>query len=696
MSIRICIYSVKLNFLTQMFRLPHYFLVLLLRLSLLPALALCLPAMAIANVPAKEKKNADRGAQLFRMGRYDEAIDVLTEALKQQPDNTTALFDRAAAYLRTKRYESAFTDFSMLCRLTPNDARAWYNAGLSARHLQKYPLAILHFDKTLELRSAQPLALMERGYCRYLLKNYNESERDYADAIRFLPRNADAWYSLSLAQYQMRNLSAATVSISRALQINPTNSTYRLQRGYLSLDFIEKNVAKYQSELCDSIAGHKTSKYNFKKKNESVGYRNIIADASAIVSGTKENRIAGLLLRGYCYFLSADFSRAISDFSRVIAEAPEPDAFYYRAVTSVKKGEYVKALTDINRAVQIQPKSINYRILRGDILTKNGKYNEAVELFSGILRTDSYTGSYNATVLCNRAAAYLGAKNYSAALNDVNRAIELNTVSADSWFQSGAILASIADSEGTARHRVLLDMLRTTAQTGVETQISTRQDVDTALMHRAIDCFSRSIQLRCFESKAYIARASSRAVLQDYDGALSDALQAVELDAKNPEAHIEAGAAYLALRDTKSMFGEFKAAARLAPDNRTARYFYGYALFLRADSVFHTENGRVPPIDSLASAAFKEFSAAAKIDSSDDIRIMSGISCFFLRKYKQAIELLREDGGTEAELYYRGLALAEYGDIDRAVAALRKYLAVGSRRNYRNNATSLLESLMKQ
>ncbi|GAB1429677.1 hypothetical protein MASR2M18_05090 [Ignavibacteria bacterium] len=645
-----------------------------------------------AEMPAREKNFANRGTQLLRLGRYDEAAAVLTEALKRRPDNTAALFDRATAYLHSKLYESAFADFSTLCRTMPDDARVWYNAGLSARYLQKYPLAVAHFDKSLELRSAQPAALMERGYCRYLLKNYLDAERDYAAAVRIVPRNADAWYSLSLAQHQLRNTSSAMAAVSRALQINPINSAYRLQRAYLLLESAPKAIAKYQSEICDSADTRKVIKFSIKSLNQRAGYSRVIADASAVTAVQSENRSAGLLLRGYCYYLSGEYSRAISDFTRVTDKSPEPEAFYYRAVVFAKKGENAKALADINRALQLRPNSTTYRILRGSILAANGKYGEATEMFSAILRTNSQ----DATVLCNRASAYLGVNNYSAALQDVNRAMELDDVSADLWLQLGVTLATIADSGGLSQYRILHDTLQTTTQTGVEMQISAYQGVDTAIMHRAVNCFSRSIQLRCFESKAYIARASSRFLLQDYEGALADALRAVDLDVKSPDAHIEAGMAYLALRNTKSMFGEFKVAARLAPDNRRARYSYGYALFVRADSVFHAENGRVPLLDSIASAAFREFSAADGIDAADDTRIMLGISCFFLRKYKQSLELFHESGETEAELYYRGLTLAEYGDVGESVTALRKYLAVGLRRDYRNNATALLESLMKQ
>ncbi len=667
------------------------FIIVSIRKALFIAMLLsCIVCNASAEI--KEKNFAKRGSQLLRLGRYDEAISLLSEALKQHPENNLVLYNRAAAFFRTQRYNEAFSDFSVLCRRTPENRNAWYHAAICARNLKNYTLAIIHLDKAIALLPTWDFALMERGYCYYLQRDYRSAVRDYTTALQQSPRNADAWYSLSLSQEKQQSLNEAMTSITKALEINYRNAAFRLQRGYLLLKLGEKKTEDYRNSVCESLSTRKNVKVLSKKElSKLANYPAIITDAT-IASSSKKIRSAALALRGYCYYLSEEYSPAIADFSRSIEEDADADEFYYRASAYARQGEQAKALVDSKKSLQLNMKNKEYRLLYGVILTELKRFDEAITIFNTILMNEPN----NADALYYRASAQVEASNVGLALADLLRAVEINQNYAEAWRLLGYAILNVADST-IAQRKPHYDTIRSFPQTGAIERPKNISEIDQSKIRQAMQCFTRVVQIKCFDADAYSARASCHAMLHEYEAAIEDARRAIEYDPKNPSGYLELGMAYFAAKDIHSMFSAFKAAAKEAPNNPYARFAYGYALFVRCDSLFHAGYGRNPLIDSIASASYKEFAAAAKYDSSAETRVLQGISSFFLRQYKHAIEQLESgnDNG-EPELYYRALAYAEYGKIDEAVATLRRYLMVGSRQIYRKKAATLLETLQKQ
>ena len=60
-----------------------------------------------------------RGRELLAQGMFTEAIKLLSEAIKLDPDLTLAYNARGFAYLKLKRYAPAMADFNKALRPTP-------------------------------------------------------------------------------------------------------------------------------------------------------------------------------------------------------------------------------------------------------------------------------------------------------------------------------------------------------------------------------------------------------------------------------------------------------------------------------------------------------------------------------------------------------------------------------------------------
>jgi tetratricopeptide (TPR) repeat protein len=82
--------------------------------------------------------------------------------------------------------------------------------------------------------------------------------------------------------------------------------------------------------------------------------------------------------RGAAYFELEELSKAITDSSKSIALCPH-DASPHRnlALAYMKKGLLPKALASLDAAIKSIPDNPELLVLRGEILTKMGKPNEA-------------------------------------------------------------------------------------------------------------------------------------------------------------------------------------------------------------------------------------------------------------------------------------------------------------------------------
>ena len=92
------------------------------------------PKPVAAAKPATAEGHNLRGRQLTTAGKYAEAIQELSEAIRMKPGLATAYNARGYAYILTRQYAKAIEDFNAAIRINPSYANAFQNRG-SAKKL---------------------------------------------------------------------------------------------------------------------------------------------------------------------------------------------------------------------------------------------------------------------------------------------------------------------------------------------------------------------------------------------------------------------------------------------------------------------------------------------------------------------------------------------------------------------------------
>jgi tetratricopeptide (TPR) repeat protein len=156
---------------------------------------------------------------------------------------------------------------------------------------------------------------------------------------------------------------------------------------------------------------------------------------------------------------TATFDNAIAACSRQIASGTlkrqdRAQAFNNRGAAYNFKGDYDRAIVDLNEAIQFDPKNASAFVNRGDAYNSKGDYDLAIADYSEAIRL----GPKNAVAFINRGLAYNSKGDYDRAIADLNEAIRLDPknkfyVSLKNLAKAAKPMAERADERAAARAR---------------------------------------------------------------------------------------------------------------------------------------------------------------------------------------------------------------------------------------------------
>ncbi|MFF1838846.1 DUF3856 domain-containing protein [Streptomyces sp. NPDC058231] len=217
----------------------------------------------------------------YRMGRFDEAIRVETEAMElldsrpgphqYEPYLRRALlsFNRAQVYTTVGRYDDAVLDFSAVIDLFPDESdgylergnahrlagraqealadydraiarnpppEAYYNRAVLLSELGREPAALADYDTLLDLDPDHVGTLVNRAGMHYDRGDHGKARRDIDHGLTLDPGNAQLLCTLGLLEMADGALEEAREVLTRAIGLAPTLAAARVNRAVLAFD----------------------------------------------------------------------------------------------------------------------------------------------------------------------------------------------------------------------------------------------------------------------------------------------------------------------------------------------------------------------------------------------------------------------------------------------------------------------------
>ncbi|MCA2879595.1 MAG: tetratricopeptide repeat protein [Microcystis sp. M046S1] len=490
----------------------------------------------VPNTNAKADIWIERGGQLCRLGRCEEAIKAFDEAIKQNdPDNVyLAWYGKGLALGELGKAQPAIEALQQAINTLPKreNLKEFHSSILQKqsvvyRYLENYEQALTVINQAISLVPNNSNHYNEKWSVLSELKRYDEGLAAITQAIELAPRAA--WYvNRGILYYNQKKYELASDDYNKAIELNPNLAMAYNNRGNIYYD-----QQKYELALADwnkaiELNPNLAMAYNNRGNiyYDQQKYELALADYSKAID-INPNLAMAYYNRGNIYSDLQKYDLALSDYSKAIDINPnDAKAYYNRGLLYYDLQKYELALSDYDKAIDINPNLAQAYYNRGILYKNLQKYDLALSDYSKAIEINpNYAEAYY-----NRGGLYHNQQKYELALSDINKAIEINPNLANAYYNRGLLYYNL-------------------------------QKYDLALAD-----YTKAIELNPNYADAYNNRGILYYNLQKYDLALSDYTKAIELNPNYAEAYVNRGVLYFEQKKYELALSDYNKAIEINPN----------------------------------------------------------------------------------------------------------------------------------
>jgi serine/threonine protein kinase len=162
----------------------------------------------------------NRGASLWTLGRFDEALACYDAAIELEPANAAVWVNRGNLLSSMNRRGDALAAYDRAAQLDPQCQPAWFAKGLELRHSGDHVGAIQCFEKVLELNPEHSAAWRRKGQSLVSRKEFQEAKLCYLKVLQTNPNDDLACAYFAELLHLVGSTSEALVWYDRAINAN--------------------------------------------------------------------------------------------------------------------------------------------------------------------------------------------------------------------------------------------------------------------------------------------------------------------------------------------------------------------------------------------------------------------------------------------------------------------------------------------
>ena len=126
----------------------------------------------------------NKGVNLGRVGKHDEAIKCFDQAIEIKPNYEEAWFAKGFSLGELGKYDEAIKCYDQAIEIRSNDEEAWYNKGVNLGRVGKHDEAIKCYDQATKIKPNYEKAWFAKGVGFAKLERYEEAARSFERAYR--------------------------------------------------------------------------------------------------------------------------------------------------------------------------------------------------------------------------------------------------------------------------------------------------------------------------------------------------------------------------------------------------------------------------------------------------------------------------------------------------------------------------------
>lgn len=157
-------------------------------------------------------------------GKYNEAIEKVSQAIEKEPKIFVLYYNRALAYEKKGDKDKALLDFQKTLELKPDFLLALSAVGNILAKKSDFPGAVKYYKKAVDLGLTDTLALYNYGACLINLGDNDQAKTVFEKLIELDPNYADAYYQMGIIYLGMSDNAKAKKFLKKFIELDPENT----------------------------------------------------------------------------------------------------------------------------------------------------------------------------------------------------------------------------------------------------------------------------------------------------------------------------------------------------------------------------------------------------------------------------------------------------------------------------------------
>jgi tetratricopeptide (TPR) repeat protein len=291
----------------------------------------------------------------------------------------------------------------------PDDAVAWFNRGAAYLNQRQSDRAIADLDRAITLDPKQAAAYDKRGYAYNLKGEYDRGIIDLDRAISIDPTRADAWFDRCWAYNGKNDYDRAIADCEQVVSIGAAGFLAHCDPDAFILSKELAVVNDYMAACHTEIA--------FKAKRP---------EEPSVAARTLNYKIEAYVGRALAYTLKGEYDRAVADLDQAILMRPQyTSAWARRCWVYNAKREYDRAIADCDEAFRLSPDRFGLSHC-AETFPVDGVAGYERDLAIGLCGIAIRRDPKNAAAYVHRGNAYNGKNEYQRAIADYDQALSID------------------------------------------------------------------------------------------------------------------------------------------------------------------------------------------------------------------------------------------------------------------------------
>jgi tetratricopeptide (TPR) repeat protein len=372
-------------------------------------------------------------------------------------------------------------------------------------------------------------------------------------------------------------------------------------------------------------------------------------------------------LCGNTYYHLGEYQRALQEYNSILSDGTDmPGAYNNRGLAYAMLGQMEEALQDLGKAIELEPDNALFYNNQGFAYERSWRLRGELERRRELWRLQEAVQSLNkamamdpecARAYYNRAATYHAQQQWDRALDDLDRAIEIEPL-AGFYFGRADIHSNLGNNEQADEDYSKAIELSRDAMT------QARSLYNRALIRynhlgeheKALADFDQAIKLDPGFAMAYRARGAVYWEQERWEEAARDYSKAIELEPSNAGAYWGRGDVYTQLGKLEEALQDYNKAIELKPDD--------FGAYLKRGNTYY----RLGQFEM----ALPDYSKAIELEPNDSGAYVGRGNTYYrlaqfgkaLPDYSKAIELEPNDSGAYVG---RGNTYAQLEQFEKAL-----------------------------